>query len=1136
MPDLNRESLEIWNSLKPMVDEEIKSQTRGAVQRRKAKVTTAPSLSTNKIGVTEPYCAEIFIPFVSNLISATVGDYVWIEFAYGATNAYASMFASSDHKDETVAGNLDVMGNVSVGGNITMGTIDASVVTIDNINASNISYGTLSADRIAAGSLAIGKLDSAAQNTINGANSQEQLIYRSKGSGTTSLSGTTTWVTNTTGNQDTWTLKRPTYNSSYPVLFIATQRKDVGGTVTCTTPQIDNTTTVIDGGHITTGTIDASVVSVTNLNASNISSGTLSAARIGAGSITANKLDSADINASKILTVGSMTDAAAATVLNSNIAIGGRNLCTGTAVSNEFTKSPNGNWFAPVGAWPISTYGGAAFADTANTQWTASFDYSITGVDAAFTLYISPKTSESTYSGGIAVASIPVGSSSGHAEGTGTITDGARAYAGTSGVLFLGMGNTNANAVLTVSNLKVEIGNKATSWTQAPEDVAADIATAQSTAEGANSQEQLIYRSKTVGTTSISGTTTWVTNTNGNQDTWTIKRPKYNTSYPVMFIATQRKTVGGTVTCTTPQIDDTITVIDGGNIITGTVTANQIAGGTITSTNLATALNNTINTAYSNASDALSNAATAQSTAESANSQEQLIYISKASGTTTQAATTTWVTDTNGNQNTWTIKRPTYNSSYPVLFVATQRKSVGGTVTCTTPQIDNTTTVIDGGHITTGTIDASVVSVTNLNASNITSGTMSASKISGGTLTLGGSSNTNGTMTVMDANGVTAATVNNNGITINGSTSKTVLDGGLVKIQNASVSEQNVALEYVPISGTSPAGYIQKMYTPSSGARTVSEGFWWYIGNKAVAEIYSAGDSVANCDDFVGLGAGWTPISGSAKFVIDELRSSDIEAKNLSVYGVLDVTNRHTSAVSLSTLGWYRAIKIATGIWRGGRSCAVDICIGRVYNGTNNEIHRITLLVNYDSFEFVNETSKSNTKIISAIRYTHDSNSGYIDIQYTSLSENNVYVDFDVHCHPESMANFTAQSLQSVADSPSGETVLKTYNFAANTKDHEAATKDENFSASTFELSVYRRGDILLYAWNINVPALTAATYYNMGSFSKILPPSAFAITHAGQGTGQFLITFQDTGNVRIYSNNATSAQFCRGRIAIPAN
>ena len=61
---------------------------------------------------------------------------------------------------------------------------------------------------------------------------------------------------------------------------------------------------------------------------------------------------------------------------------------------------------------------------------------------------------------------------------------------------FFGIDDTNANAVLTVSNLKVEIGNKATTWTQAPEDVAADIATAQSTADSANSQEQLIYISK----------------------------------------------------------------------------------------------------------------------------------------------------------------------------------------------------------------------------------------------------------------------------------------------------------------------------------------------------------------------------------------------------------------------------------------------------------------------------------------------------------------------------------------------------------------------------------------------------------------------------------------------------------------
>ena len=251
--------------------------------------------------------------------------------------------------------------------------------------------------------------------------------------------------------------------------------------------------------------------------------------------------------------------------------------------------------------------------------------------------------------------------------------------------------------------------------------------------------------------------------------------------------------------------------------------------------------------------------------------------------------------------------------------------------------------------------------------------------------------------------------------------------------------------------------------------------------------------------------------------------------------GVVDVTNRRTSAVSLSTLGWYRAIRIA-GIGRGGRSFAIDICIGRAYNDTNNEIHKITLLADRDSFAFVNETSKSNTKIISAIRYTYDSDAnGYIDIQYSSSSGNSVYVDFAVHCYPGNMANYTAQSLQSVADLPSGETVAKTYTFAANTNDDEAATKDANFSAATFTLTGYRRGDVIIYRWNISVPALTAATYYNMGTFSKILPPTHMSVTWAGQGTGQYLITFQTSGLVSIYSGSATSAQFCRGTVTFPA-
>lgn len=101
--------------------------------------------------------------------------------------------------------------------------------------------------------------------------------------------------------------------------------------------------------------------------------------------------------------------------------------------------------------------------------------------------------------------------------------------------------------------------------------------------------------------------------------------------------------------------------------------------------------------------------------------EEQYIYISKASGTASVSGTTTWITEAGDKQNTWSTKRPTYNSSYPVLFVAKQKKVVSGTVTCTTPVKDDTTTIIDGGHITTGTIDASKATIKNISASMFTS-------------------------------------------------------------------------------------------------------------------------------------------------------------------------------------------------------------------------------------------------------------------------------------------------------------------------------------------------------------------------------------------------------------------------------
>ena len=216
----------------------------------------------------------------------------------------------------------------------------------------------------------------------------------------------------------------------------------------------------------------------------------------------------------------------------------------------------------------------------------------------------------------------------------------------------------------------------------------------------------------------------WVTDTSGNQATWTTVRPTYNAAYPNLYIWRQTQTIEqyNKSTCTTEEITDE--------------TADSIA-------------------------------------------REQLIYRSATRTATAITANTYWVTNTANEQGNWTTTRPTYDSSYPVLFVATQRQTMweyasGLHCSCTTPVIDETTTVIDGGHIktgsidasliTTGTLDASKITVSNLSANSIKTGTISADMIYGGTLKLGGQNNEYGELYIYDEIGMERGTWDNGGI------------------------------------------------------------------------------------------------------------------------------------------------------------------------------------------------------------------------------------------------------------------------------------------------------------------------------------------------------------------------------------
>ena len=286
--------------------------------------------------------------------------------------------------------------------------------------------------------------------------SEEQYIYISKVSGTLSVPVNNTWVTETGYTPDTWTTKRPAYDSSYPVLFVAKQKKVVSGAVTCTTPLKDDTTTIIDGGHITTGTIDASKVTVTNINASNIKAGTLS--------------------------VGRLPDDA----LNSNIEIGGRNLLCGTGTSVSKATTATTSYVVQSLYYTPNKVTLASLGFVANDEITLSFDWEVTSAttygNARIEWYgYKDSSSTDTY---LAVLINPFATfSSSNTSGHVSIT--VKLTSTTINSKRLVVRIDNSALTLTISNLKLEKGNKATDWSPAPEDVDGSINKAKELANNA---------------------------------------------------------------------------------------------------------------------------------------------------------------------------------------------------------------------------------------------------------------------------------------------------------------------------------------------------------------------------------------------------------------------------------------------------------------------------------------------------------------------------------------------------------------------------------------------------------------------------------------------------------------------------
>ena len=165
----------------------------------------------------------------------------------------------------------------------------------------------------------------------------------------------------------------------------------------------------------------------------------------------------------------------------------------------------------------------------------------------------------------------------------------------------------------------------------------------------------------------------------------------------------------------------------------------------------------------------------------------------------------------------------------------------------------------------------------------------------------------------------------------------------------------------------------------------------------------------------------------------DNATVNGLTAVNATVNGVLDVTPRRCEA-TLSAAGWYRAIvynAYDTDSAQGASGEIVTIKI--VYTSQVSVQHEISLWMSYGKVAFLNETSHGTTNLVDKIRYTYAGAVGYVDIHITSSSSVTYNVSFEVASRTYAQGLWVAGTLTSVADSPSGETVLKEHTFAANT-------------------------------------------------------------------------------------------------------
>ena len=216
-------------------------------------------------------------------------------------------------------------------------------------------------------------------------------------------------------------------------------------------------------------------------------------------------------------------------------------------------------------------------------------------------------------------------------------------------------------------------------------------------------------------------------------------------------------------------------------------------------------------------------------------------------------------------------------------------------------------------------------------------------------------------------------------------------------------------------------------------------------------------------------------------------------------------------SATLSTAGWHRVCKTAS----------MSGSILKFYANTVNvaETHECDLMVSGASTKFINEESVCTHVYIDKIRCTYSGGDLFIDVHYNTANSNIVKVGVTAYGKASDHNVTTPSNITGVNDAPSGETVVTTHNFAANTDITDTGT------SSNVTHAYKRRGDVVYIGMiSANGIQLSAGAYTTVATIPEGLRPSEEIGFTADNTGGTYIIggRIETTGDVKLYSSGST--------------